>query len=95
MLELKADQLTDEVPFKGKMNGIRCVIVAKSDFILVDFTEYKKTVEIPYEVIRCIQQWNSMIMINSEKNGKMMAYMISSRSSKKLFECVTKKISCI
>ena len=58
--------------------------------ITIDFM--KKSIQISYNTIRCIQCKNNMILINAIKKDKLVGYVIMSQNAKKIYKILKDKL---
>ena len=78
------------IPFKATINGNHCIIIISNSMITIDFM--KKSIQISYDTIRCIQCKNNMILINAIKKDKLVGYVIMSQNAKKIYKMLGEKL---
>ena len=85
-----------DAPFRCRLNGNRCVLVAGSDSIRADFERFQKPFRLPYAAIRCVQIWDGTVLINAETvdgggdgTGRLASYEITSSRAKTIHERIT------
>ena len=79
------------MPFKAKIGGNPCLAIIDNNSISVKYEKYQKSFEIPHNSIRCIQQYRNVVLINAQKNDKLVVYVIDSPAAKKIFKKITEK----
>ena len=82
-----------DAPFRCRLNGNRCVLVAGIDSIRADFERFQKPFRMPYAAIRCVQFWDGTVLINAESGGdgtgRLASYEITSSRAKTIYERIT------
>ena len=87
------DREDGDAPFRCRLNGNRCVLVAGSDSIRADFERFQKPFHLPYAAIRCVQFWDGTVLINAESGGdgtgRLASYEIASSRAGIIHERIT------
>ena len=76
--------MVQDTPFKAKINGMPCVVVVRRGSMLASFEMRDRSLDIPYRDIRCVQYLKGHVLLNAEKDSRLVAYVISSPVARKI-----------
>ena len=76
--------MVQDAPFKARINGMPCVVVMRRGNMLASFEMQDSSLGIPYSDIRCVQYLKGHVLLNAEKDGRLVAYVISSPMARKI-----------
>ncbi len=80
------------VPFKARINASRCILVAGKGAISVEFGGARMPFSIPYGMIRCMQNHGNVVLINLQKEDRLVAYEIATPNAGKVFRAILDRV---